>query len=189
MYQAICSDIDVLGKYIASEIDSSFSRVDKYDILKWWIKIQNYNSLYLPIEKYNNPSISPVKLYDAKVHNYLLDEDFEPWNNFVVESYVDARGRSRIRCCSGSNVPSWWSSYNKVKHHRTERDGSGNINYSKANLKNICEAISALYILEMLALEISIDNKSQYETFMNESKLFNTLVFASSEDIASLFNR
>jgi len=41
---------------------------------------------------------------------------------------------------NSSSNPEWWDAYNDVKHKRSE-------NFGKANLKNVLNAISALYIV------------------------------------------
>ena len=42
LYQAICSEIDVLGKAIAHEINPAFKADDKQNnILKWWLVLQD----------------------------------------------------------------------------------------------------------------------------------------------------
>lgn len=40
----------------------------------------------------------------------------------------------------------WWQSYNKVKHHRTDKENE-RYNYEHANLKNILYSLSALYLM------------------------------------------
>lgn len=186
LYQAICSEIDVLGKYIASLINPSFSRVDNKSIQQWWIEIQDYQYFYLDIHSFCNSSVKPSDLCDANIHNYILGESFQPWANYKLERYPDKNNKIKIRLKSGSQTPKWWTSYNKVKHHRTELNKYGETNFRKANLKNICESISALYILELLVLELSITNKTQYESFYNATKLFSKVSLLSSEDIDAI---
>ena len=41
---------------------------------------------------------------------------------------------------SSNNIPSWWSDYNKVKHHRDD-------NFSKANLFNAINSVSGLFAI------------------------------------------
>lgn len=50
--------------------------------------------------------------------------------------------------------PNWWSSYNKVKHNRTEH-------YKKANLQNVLNSLSGLYVLEMYLLEIVCERQNE----------------------------
>lgn len=47
---------------------------------------------------------------------------------------------------------SWWTSYNKVKHQRTEH-------YSKANLKNVLNSLSALLILNFHYYQVLISQE------------------------------
>ena len=41
-----------------------------------------------------------------------------------------------------------WAKCNNVKHHRFEKDKKNNYNYKNANLKNLMNALAALYIVE-----------------------------------------
>lgn len=50
------------------------------------------------------------------------------------------------------NSPQWWKSYNDVKHERVAK-------YKKGNLKNVLNALSALYILERYKIK-DIANKT-----------------------------
>ncbi len=44
------------------------------------------------------------------------------------------------------HIPSWWSDYNKIKHHRDEEQ-DGKPNYKLATQRNVILALSALYVL------------------------------------------
>lgn len=76
-----------------------------------------------------------------KKHKYFNDEtvyfnksriELQPWKEW-----------------SESKAPKWWTSYNKVKHHRLENDNeSGKPHYKNANLENVLNALAALYIVE-----------------------------------------
>lgn len=63
------------------------------------------------------------------------------------------------------NPPFWWTSYNKVKHHRTE-------NFQQANLANTLNATSGLYILLLLLYH------DHHGEFVPPAKLFTSLGFA-----------
>ena len=41
----------------------------------------------------------------------------------------------------------WWKSYNNIKHCRSKKDKNGRPYYYRANLKNVFEALAALYLL------------------------------------------
>lgn len=171
LYQAICSEIDVLGKYIASLVNNDISRKNCKNIQKWWIKIQDL-SLYLDITKIDNPYVKPVLISEAKVHNYIINEDYQPWKDYRLEISADKKCYSRVKLSTGSSTPKWWINYNNVKHHRTEINDLGLINFQNANLKNVCESFSALYILELLVLNLSVSCKKKYESIFDDSKLF-----------------
>lgn len=65
-------------------------------------------------------------LPQAKVHMARFGMSFTPWLNWAEPK-----------------PPYWWTSYNKVKHHRAE-------NFQKANLKNVLNAVAGLVLLLLL---------------------------------------
>lgn len=152
LFQAVCGEIDILGKVIAQELDSSFKPDDgKNNIFKWWFIVQSWFD--------NQKSIEFCRM-----------ASFQPWAGFEVEQYRDSRGAIRYRLKSGSQTPSWWRAYTSVKHQRTLKDSSGNLNYTKANLGNLCNAFSALYLLEKAFLS-ELGNKEALAK-MGNSVLF-----------------
>ena len=59
----------------------------------------------------------------------------------------------------GNSNPSWWQSYNKVKHER-------NIHYKSANLKNVLNSVAGLFVANIhynLALLNSKDTEYPYD--------------------------
>ncbi len=62
----------------------------------------------------------------------------------------------------------WWQDYNKVKHFRADIPESGIPNYQRANLKNIINALAALFILSVSLYE-RLDGSTDYDL---KSKLF-----------------
>lgn len=145
--EAICSEIDVVGKEIAHQIDSDFKITDgNVDIQKWWYKIQDW---------YREDTLEPIKLMD--------EIEFSPWAEYQIEEFVDKRGATRHRLVSNSKTPYWWTSYNKVKHSRTLDDPETQEKYfHRANLGNVCEAFSALYLLEKRYM-MSVGRAVEYE--------------------------
>ena len=187
LYQAICSEIDVLGKHIASLINPDFSRKDNKSIRKWWIEIQS-QSVYLDINGFRKNPESLINISSARVYNYLIAESFNPWLNYKVVNGISKDGKNIISLSPGCKEPTWWSDYNLVKHHRTEKDKNGKSYFSRANLKNVCESIAALYILELFVLELSVDSIDEAEAFMNKSILFQKDSLVTSKDIDNLYN-
>ena len=68
------------------------------------------------------------------------------YKKIIVEPFNEWNERSS---------PKWWQGYNNVKHERIEK-------YTDGNLKNVLNALSALYILERYKIKESTDgtNKS-----------------------------
>lgn len=64
------------------------------------------------------------------------------------------------------NAPTWWISYNKIKHHRKE-------NMQKANQKNVLYALAGLFLLENILLKhIMLNNKETFYCADYPSVLF-----------------
>lgn len=175
LYQAACSEIDVVGKILAAEVNKDYKVEDKSSIYKWWFEIQDRCVL---VEGEKNYALieNEVKLLDMIC--------IKPWASFKVEKYFDKRNNIRYRCLEKYKTPTWWSDYNKVKHQRISlsKDDKLKINYTKANLKNTAYSFSALYILLLAYAEVlNIRDR------LTNSKLFEVLKPIPVEEIKSLF--
>lgn len=173
LYQAVCSEIDVVGKIFASEINSSFIVNNKTNIFKWWFEIQ-YEFKF----KKDNCTINE---YEVRLLDLI---SIKPWKKFIVEKYKDKKGMVRFRCSENYNIPTWWKDYNKVKHQRISlsKNDKINENYTKANLKNTAESFGALYILLLAYAEVL-----NIEDRLTVSKLFEVIKPISVEEIENLF--
>lgn len=172
LYQAICSEIDVLGKAMAQIADPNFVPEDrKNNIIKWWSYIEDvYWIAEGPFTKFN-PTKKPKRVSLQEYKCYLLDRiELHPWDNYKTEQYKDINGVTRYRLVPGSDTPIWWTSYNKVKHNRITLNNK-DTNYEKANLGNVVKALAALYILERAFMD-TIGTKDDLESFMDFSELF-----------------
>ena len=155
LLEAVCSEIDIVGKEIAHQIDPRFKISDhSSNIQKWWFTIQDW---------YAENAMEPVK---------ILDElEFCPWEEYRIEEYPDKNGVKRLRLAENSKTPYWWTSYNKVKHNRTLDDPDTQQQYfHRANLENLCNAFSALYLLEKKYMK-SVGRAEDYNR-CSKSKLF-----------------
>ena len=181
LYQAVCSEIDVLGKALASEENVNFKPDDRQNnIYKWWYEIQN-----LTIENDDKPA------HYIHLHEYecsFMDEyRITPWSDFEIVKAPDVNGRIRYNLAPGKTVPKWWSSYNAVKHNRTlVPKNAGEINYARANLGNLMKAYAGLYVLELLKMQKS-GNKNDREAFADFSRLFVQIRAITTEEIDALF--
>ncbi len=164
LFQAVCSEIDVVGKEIAFQIDSTLYRQNGIVVLnRWWYAVFSEFGKVL--------QNAEVNFY----HTYTLS----PWKNFET---VKAPNKDQYILKKPSKTPTWWTAYNKVKHHRTSIDKETNkINFTKANLRNVSNAYAALYLLEKSYLS-AIAGKGDLET-MEVSKLFETKPQYFFEDI------
>ena len=187
LYQAICSEVDVLGKTIAAEINPCFKPEDKQNnIYKWWLVIQD--DIRFPVWDDERLVWTYVALEQAKV-DFFCYLPSQPWKNFRTEQRLNTRRQQRTELVSGKQIPKWWSSYNKVKHHRTSHvsSNSSDINYTLANLGNVADAAAALYILEMAYMH-AVGTKDDIEAFADNSCLFEKNLNATTADISRILD-
>lgn len=148
LLQATCSEIEVVGKEISSEIGL------------------DYKDVYIQKIGYNVQQIFPD--LDSKIVR-IGDCVLTPWEKFKCEKYTDKQKRVRYGFSKNMSSPKWWTAYNKTKHERTSTFEKDKTNYARANLGNIINAMGGLFILEMLFMEHLADGEAfSYE----QSKLF-----------------
>lgn len=172
LYQAVCSEIDVVGKAMAQIADSNFKAEDKQNnIYKWWFVVQDK---YLVTDGPFTPMNSTSNVVRIGLREYkctlLGSYEFKPWAGFVIEKRRNTKNAEYFTNAQGSNTPKWWKEYNEVKHHRISINNSM-ANYAKANLGNVSCSLAALYILERAFMD-TIGNEEDLQTFVDFSKLF-----------------
>lgn len=154
LYQAVCSEIDVVGKEIASAVNPNF-KIQKANIQKWGYEVQRQ----FPCLKDSIVEFNELEL-------------LQPFKNWEYEYYTvidkNDRASQRLRIKGGKETIKWWSNYNNVKHRRIGLiDGMNN--FYLANQQHLIEAFSALYLLETVYIkELDPNGKDP------ESKLFKT---------------
>lgn len=159
LFQAVCSEIDVVGKALATTLNPSFKATNRTGINEWW---------YYITEKNNS-------LYDKKC--FLFGEkELQPWKDYIVIRNMNEKAKKYILDESTNpraKTPTWWNDYNKVKHNRTGKFERFSTNYAKANLKNLFYAFAALYVLEteIMCFYFKKDKGKTIPTELN-SKLF-----------------
>lgn len=170
LLESICSEIDVVGKVIAHHIDSNFKILDPCGIQKWWFIIQDW---------YHQKQMEPISMLE------LFDVSFSPWSNYQIESYKDKKNAERLRqCVNNKDKLSWWTAYNKVKHCRALEDPvTKQKYYIRANLENVCNAITALYLLEKAYMQdvgMNQDNGNRRKSELFEYKNTRSYVDANA---------
>lgn len=118
LFQAVCSEIDVVAKILAEEYDAAFKKLENKNIQKW--------GYYLQLAY---PCLETISVLFNNVFSLY------PWQNWKYEKYTDKNGALRYRLLRGKETPFWWTAYNKVKHERTSHFKDGKANYSRANQK------------------------------------------------------
>lgn len=133
LYQATCSEIDVVGKEIAKFINPNFRIDDHTNIQKWGYQIQQ-------------------QFIDIKEAKVMFFNEFilQPFLNWEYESYKDTKGRERLRYANGATkVIPWWKNYNDVKHQRIGLI-TGTKNYSLANQLNLVTSLYGYHIVPQI---------------------------------------
>lgn len=155
LYQAVCSEIDVVGKEIAQVVNPTF-RVDEHtNIPKWGFQVQQQFGF----------------IKDTCVR-FNGDISLQPFKNWEYEQYTDKNNCVRLRIVGGGrNVIKWWKNYNAVKHQRIGLI-TNTKNYILANQENLVLAFAALFLLEKLFLDWRIDEENYTDPIAN-SLLFN----------------
>lgn len=154
LFQAICSEIDVVGKEYAKFCNSSFKPDKNTGINEWWF--------YISLKK---PSICEGKC------TFRGKKTFSPWVKFYVIRNPEKNGKRFVLDKIGKSItPLWWNAYNGVKHNRSGDNGE---NYRKASLQNVLNALAALYVLETNMLTDQFNKKKDRTFGLNmESKVF-----------------
>ena len=142
LLQAVCSEIDVVGKEIAAYFNQVFDSEDgTKPINRWWFELQD-----------NLPDVNREVMFADSF-------SVKPWDKYRVVKVVSQRNNNgKLINVTNYNIqpktngityvtPKWWNAYNKVKHKRLKTDDDG-VNYKKANLQNLSSAFAALYLME-----------------------------------------
>lgn len=188
LFQAVCSEIDVVGKAMAAACNPEFKPEDgQNNIHKWWFEVQGVYRCY----DGPGPAVSGTggtRLADCS-RSLLGRVELQPWLGYETEWYT-AKDDSRRCRAKGSSTPKWWSDYNKVKHSRVAvalQDGKS-ANYARANLGNLMSAFAGLHVLERAFLEAT-GTLNDLEGTDTRSMLFDKVEFATTEDIFEMFAR
>lgn len=134
LYQAVCSEIDVVGKEIAVALNPKF-KVKDSNIKKWGYEIQQ-----------SFPEIKDI-IVCFNESNFI-----QPFKNWQYEYATSKNGKRNIRVVENKNTIDWWKNYNEVKHQRIGLV-TGTKNYYLANQKNLILSFSALFLLETIFLQ------------------------------------
>ncbi len=135
LYQAVCSEIDVVGKEIAIAVNPSFKIKYNTNIQKWGYEIQQ-------------------KFSDLKNTTVIFNEEkiIVPFKNWEYERHIktDINGKDKTTLCIKDNKETitWWRNYNKIKHRRIGLV-EGTKNFQLANQSNLIQAFAALFVLEI----------------------------------------
>lgn len=142
LFQSICSEIDVVGKALAIKCEPAFKPTKYTGINEWWYHI---SQRFLDIQ--------------VLTCNFMGSNDIAPWSGFVVIKNPQKGKKYILDEPNNSHTPDWWNKYNGAKHNRTQKENEKS-NYMNANLKNVVDSLSALYILETKLLELVFDKSS-----------------------------
>ena len=128
LMQTICSEIDVLLKEYCKFLKNDY-RSDT--IAKYAYIITSHRKEIL------NQEVFLKKKKHIK---------FKPWEKWEYTLNLDAKGIQKVN----GTPPQWWTMYNKIKHERTTFSKTHKKHFFKfANLENVLNALSGLFIIEM----------------------------------------
>ena len=150
LYQAVCSEIDVVAKEIASVMNPNFKIDNSTNITKWGYEIQ---------QQFPNIKLEKV-IFNSSTK-------IIPFDNWEYEWTITKAGKKRLKLSEGCKTPIWWKNYNEVKHQRIGLV-TGTKNFQLANQRNLVSAFSALFLLE----DLFINNNSKTTTLISRSQLF-----------------
>ncbi|MED9891319.1 hypothetical protein [Ruminococcus champanellensis] len=154
LYQAVCSEIDVVGKEIAQRVNPNFTVDTRTNIQKWGYELQ---------QQFGN-------IKDLRV-SFIGEQTLQPFLNWEYETYTDRGGSHKIRLANGvTNVIPWWRNYNKVKHQRIGLV-TGTQNFPLANQFNLILSLSALFLMETLFISF-LETEEHQTAERDRSKLF-----------------
>lgn len=163
LIQAICSEIDVVTKYLCMCIRPDFSG--------------NTFPEYCKCILDSNPLFIRANVSIQKMSSIFL----APWFDWKYEEKTNKKENKYLEVTN----PEWWTKYNKIKHSRTSVDPSSNkAHYKSANQKNTLNALAALFILNSYILNLLCKDASKEDStyFLNEwyhsSKLFCSFMVA-----------
>lgn len=184
LFQAVCSETDVVGKALANQLNPSYSPSKYTGINEWWYHIASDRSIHdwnFSKTNFTNVNVFQSSTLEGRKCNLLDKHLIQPWKNYRVIINPNAGAKKYILDTNDSpkaNTPQWWTSYNSVKHNRTGRFQKNSLNYAKANLKNLFWAFSGLYSLEVALLGVLSNSGNKCMPNGLESKLFyETLLF------------
>lgn len=155
LYQAVCSEIDVVGKEIAVAVNPTFKIDNNTNIKKWGYEIQQ-----------RFPNIKDIGVV------FNSEDILQPYKDWEYEKHttVNTNGkiRNNLKIKDGKKSIKWWQKYNTIKHRRIGLV-EGTKNFRQANQSNLILAFSALFLLE----SIYIINFSKDECVrISKSRLF-----------------
>ena len=178
LFQAVCSEVDVVGKVLAGALDPSFAPTKYTGINEWWYYIsssQNIADWNFAKMGFSGMTILQSSTIEARKCNLLNKHVLQPWKNFRVVINPNQGAKKYIldtNTTPKGKTPSWWNDYNSVKHDRTGRYQKNSSNYAKANLKNLFWAYAGLYSLEVALLGALNTNGNESLSNELESSLF-----------------
>ena len=146
--QSICSEIDVVCKLYCELLDPT----------KKCGNIKDYANIIL----LENQIITNA---EVKCDGFNI----QPWKDWKCDHNDYGNGNNPLNVS-----PSWWNSYNNIKHYRLNIcKSTGLHNYKKSNLLNTITSLAALYILEMnMYKELAEKSNNNITKPSNESRFF-----------------
>lgn len=135
LYQAICSEIDTVGKEIATNVVSGINIDSITNIKKWGYNLQKV--------------FGDIKNDEVNFYNIYLVKPFENWEYEEYDKKLpNGKTIKSLKIVEPKKNPIiWWRNYNDIKHQRISLINKKK-NFQRANQKNVVLSLAALFLLE-----------------------------------------
>ena len=175
MYRNLEEKVISIQKYIEFSEDNFSTYSDELLILLTII-CSEVNTIYKLIDNKSNNIIDFKRFVMNEKNNFkdIVNEEVHliKYNNIIFKPFEAWK--------TDGYVLGWWNAYNKGKHERNEL-----LNYEKANLENVLNALAGLFLLEIYYYNRRYYDPSSKETIKyiipkGRSKLFDASILKSN---------
>ena len=175
MYRNLEEKVISIQKYIEFS-EKNFNTYSDELLILLTIICSEVNTIYKLIDSKSNKITDFRRFVMNEKNNFkdIVNEEVHliKYNNIIFKPFEAWK--------TDSYVLDWWNAYNKGKHERNEL-----LNYEKANLKNVLNALAGLFLLEIYYYNRRYYDPSSKETIKyiipkGRSELFDASILKSN---------
>ncbi len=137
-YLALEKDIESIARYIEFHEDN----FDTYSIELAHLLLSASAEVDVVMKLLCNLKFPQLKSENINYYRKIIKKNFQGIINNKVVSSMYGLTLSPWSSWEGESNPTWWQSYNKVKHERS-------IYFAKANLKNVLNSVAGLLVVNI----------------------------------------